>query len=108
MLIALHVAEQDLKAFLDDLAHDAALQEKLKGTKDLDAAFAVIKESDFDVSKADLLRDQLQSIAALTDEELESTAGEGFTVAFYCNTIGGPYTCAWGCQGNETILGACQ
>jgi len=26
------VAEQDLKAFLDALAHDAALQEKLKGS----------------------------------------------------------------------------
>ena len=88
------MAEQDPKAFLDALAHDAALQEKLKGTKDLDAAFAVIKESDFDVSKADFQLDQVQFIAALTDEELESAAGEGFTVAFYCNTIGGPYT--WG------------
>ena len=53
MLIALHVAEQDLKAFLDALANDASLKEMLKGTKDLNAAFAVIKESGFDVSNAD-------------------------------------------------------
>jgi Nif11 domain len=51
--IAVDVAEQDLKAFLDALAHDTALQEKLNDTKDLDAALAVAKEAGFEISKAD-------------------------------------------------------
>lgn len=107
-MTAVDVAEQDLKAFLDAIAHDAALQEKLKDTKDLDAALAVAKEAGFEISKADFHRYQLHSIAALSDEELESAAGGGFTIPIYCNTIGGTYTCVWGCQGNETILGLCQ
>jgi predicted ribosomally synthesized peptide with nif11-like leader len=59
-LIAVDVPDQGLKAFLDALAHDAALQKHLNDTKDLDAALAVAREAGFDVSKADWLRHQVE------------------------------------------------
>jgi len=75
------VAEQDLKAFLDALAHDTALQEKLNDTKDLDAALAVAKEAGFEISKADWLLYQSKLITELSDEELEGVTG-GTSILF--------------------------
>jgi predicted ribosomally synthesized peptide with nif11-like leader len=101
------MSEEQLSALLAKLKEDAGLQEKLKGAADLDAALAMAKEAGFDVSKADWLRYQAKQTLELSEEELEGVAGGQFTIAIYCNTVGGTYSCFWGCNGNETLLGAC-
>jgi predicted ribosomally synthesized peptide with nif11-like leader len=63
--------EEQLSALLAKLKDDAGLQEKLKGTADLDAAIALAKEAGFDVSKADWLKYQAKQTLELSDEELE-------------------------------------
>ena len=79
------MSEEQLTALLAKLNDDAGLQEKLKGAADLDAAVAMAKEADFDVSKADLLRYQANQTLELSDEELEGVAGGGgLTSDFWC------------------------
>ncbi len=73
------MSEEQLAALLAKLKDDAGLQEKLKGTADLDAVLAIAKDAGFDVSKADLLRYQANQTLELSDEELERVAGGTMT-----------------------------
>jgi predicted ribosomally synthesized peptide with nif11-like leader len=72
------MSEEQLAALLAKLKDDAGLQEKLKGTADLDAVLAIAKEAGFDVSKADWLRYQANQTLELSDEELEGVSGGTF------------------------------
>jgi len=74
------MSEQQLTALLAKLKDDAGLREKLQGAVDLDAAFAMIKEAGFDVSKAEWLKAQATQALELSDEELENVAGSGYVV----------------------------
>jgi len=79
------MSEEQLSALLAKLKDDAGLQEKLKGAADLDAVVALLEEAGFDVSKADLLRDQAKQTLELSDEELEGiSGGTDFTMLFVC------------------------
>ena len=69
------MSEEQLSALLAKLKEDTALQEKLNGAADLDAAVAIAKEAGFDVSKADWLRHQAKQTLELSDEELEVVSG---------------------------------
>jgi len=82
------MSEEQLTALLAKLKEVVALQEKLKGAADLDAALTIAKEAGFDVSKADWLRYQAIALE-LSDEELESAAGVGQYSAQFTN----PYCC---------------
>ena len=66
---------------LAKLQVDSGLREKLQGAADLDAAIALAKESGFDVSKADWMKYQASQPQELSDEELESVAGGGCSIA---------------------------
>jgi predicted ribosomally synthesized peptide with nif11-like leader len=69
------MSEEQLSAFFEAVKADAALQEKLKGAADMDAAVAMAQEAGFDVSKADWLKHQANQTLELSDEELEGAAG---------------------------------
>ncbi len=69
------MSEEQLSALLAKLNEDAELQEKLKGSADLDAAVAIAKEAGFDVGKADWLRHQAKQVSELSDDELAGVAG---------------------------------
>ena len=71
------MSEEQLKAFLEAVKADAALQEKLKAATDADAAVAIAKEAGFVISAAELMARRSEAID-LTDAELESVAGGGF------------------------------
>ena len=103
----LAMSEEQLAALIAKLKDDEGLQEKLKGAADLDAAVAIAKEAGFDVSKAAWLKYQAKQTLELSDEDLERVAGGGTTIGFYCYTVAGTYSCLWGCNGDNTLLGAC-
>ena len=67
------MSEEQLSALIAKLNEDSALQEKLKGAADLDAAVAMARESGFDVSKDDWLRHQ--TTQKLSDDEVDGIAG---------------------------------
>ena len=101
------MSEEQLSALLAKLKEDAGLREKLQGAGDLDAAVALANEAGFDVSKADWLKYQAKQTLELSDEDLERVAGGGVTIGMYCYSVAGTYSCLWGCNGDNTILGAC-
>ena len=77
------MSEEQLTALLAKIKEDTALQEKLKGSADLDAAVALAKEAGFNVSKADWLEYQAKQTVELSDEELSDlelagVSGGGF------------------------------
>ena len=76
------MSEEQLTALLAKIKEDTGLQEKLKGSADLDAAVALAKEAGFNVSKADWLEYQAKQTVELSDElsdlELEGVAGGFF------------------------------
>jgi predicted ribosomally synthesized peptide with nif11-like leader len=69
------MSKEQLAALLAKLQNDEGLQEKLKGTADLDAFIAIAKEAGFVVSKADWLRYQAIQTLGLSDDELGEVAG---------------------------------
>jgi predicted ribosomally synthesized peptide with nif11-like leader len=70
------MSEEQLKAFLDALQGDTALQERLKAAADTDAVVALAREAGFAISKAEMLKVHgVQQTWELSDEELESAAG---------------------------------
>ena len=71
------MTEEQLTALLAKIKEDTGLQEKLKGSADLDAAVALAKEAGFNVSKADWLKYQAKQTIELSDEELEGVTGGG-------------------------------
>ncbi len=79
------MSEQQLKAFIEKIAADATLQEKLKAVSDPDSVMAIAKEAGFMISTDDLKKAQVE----VSDQELEGAAGGDccVTVASY-NTEG--------------------
>ena len=71
------MSEEQLKAFLEAVKADTALQEKLKAATDPDAVVAIAKAAGFMISAEDLKKAQ----AEVSEEELESVAGGTITVA---------------------------
>ena len=69
------MSEEQLPALLAKLKEGGGLREKLQGAADLDAAVAMAKEAEFDVSKADWLKYQGSKTLELSDEELEGVSG---------------------------------
>ena len=67
----LDMSEDQLKAFLEAVKADAALQEKLNAAEDDDAVVAIAKEAGFLISAEELQRSQ----AEISEEELEGVAG---------------------------------
>jgi predicted ribosomally synthesized peptide with nif11-like leader len=69
------MSEEQLSAFFEAVKADAALEEKLKGSADVDGAVAIALEAGFDVSKADWLKTQASQILEMSDEELAGVSG---------------------------------
>lgn len=65
------MSEEQLKAFLEVVKADTALQEKLKGATDPDDVVAIAKEAGFAISSDDLKKAQSE----VSEEELEGVAG---------------------------------
>ena len=65
------MSEEQLKAFLEAVKADAALQEKLKAAGDAEAVVAIAKAAGFVISAEELKRAQTE----LSEEELEGVAG---------------------------------
>ena len=65
------MSEQQLKAFLEKVKRDTALQEKLKAASDANTVAAIAKEAGFSISVDDLKNAQSE----ISDEELEGVAG---------------------------------
>ena len=63
--------EEQLKAFLEVVKADEALQEKLKAAGDADAVVAIAKGVGFAISVEELAKAQTE----LSDEQLDSVAG---------------------------------
>ena len=68
------MSEEQLKAFLEAIQADEALQQKLQGLTDVDAIVAVAKVAGFSIS-ADELKKAKESVEELSDVELEGVAG---------------------------------
>ena len=69
------MSEDQLKAFLEAVKADDAIQEKLNAAGDNDAVIAIAKAAGFSITAEELI--QLK----LSDEEVESVAGG---VGTYC------------------------
>ncbi len=69
------MSEEQLKAFLDALQGDTALQERLKAAADSDAVVALAREAGFALSEAETRKAQAQQTLELSEEELEGVAG---------------------------------
>ena len=77
------MSEEQLKAFLEAVKTDAALQEKLKAAADADAVVAIAKAAGFVISADDLKKAQ----AEVSDEELEGVVGGGINCLFYASKV---------------------
>ena len=69
------MSEQQLKAFLEKLEGDAAMQEKLKSTDDINAVVEIAKAAGFMISAEELKKTQ----AEVSERELEGVAGGAAT-----------------------------
>jgi predicted ribosomally synthesized peptide with nif11-like leader len=69
------MSEEQLKAFLEAVKADAALQEKLKAATDADAAVAIAKEAGFVISAEVLGAGLNRQSEEMSDGELEGVAG---------------------------------
>ena len=67
------MSEEQLKAFLEAIKADEALQEKLNAAADADAVVEIAKEEGFVISAEELKVVQ----AEISEEELEGVAGGG-------------------------------
>ena len=65
------MSEEQLKGFLEAVAADATLQEKLKAAADAEAVVAIAKTAGFAIFVEELKRAQ----AELSEQELEGVAG---------------------------------
>lgn len=66
------MSEEQLKAFLESVKADAALQEKLKAAQDAEAVVALAKAAGFVISADEVTRAQAD---ISEEEELERVAG---------------------------------
>jgi predicted ribosomally synthesized peptide with nif11-like leader len=68
------MSEEQLKAFLEAVKADAALQKKLQAATDANAAVAIAKEAGFVIS-AEAFKSDSDKRLQLSDEDLEGLAG---------------------------------
>jgi predicted ribosomally synthesized peptide with nif11-like leader len=68
------MSEDQLKAFLEAVKTDPALQEQLKAAKDADGVATIAKEAGFAISVEEFV-EELSKVQELSDEELEDVAG---------------------------------
>lgn len=69
------MSEEQLKAFLEAVKANAALQEKLKAATDADVIAQIAKAAGFIISAEELKRNQ--SAPEVSEDELEAVAGAG-------------------------------
>ena len=69
------MSEEQLLAFVQAVKSDLTLQDRLKGAENLDAVATIAIESDYLVTKVELLKAQAEQTLELSDEELETVAG---------------------------------
>lgn len=69
------MSEDQLKAFLDAVKCDEALQAKLKSITDPSALVEIAAKAGFELSSSDLL----QANATMSEEELEGLVGGEYT-----------------------------
>ena len=72
------MSEEQLKAFLEAVKADAALQEKLKAATDADTVVAIAKAVGFMISAEELKKAQ----AEVSEGELEGVAGGRYNDSF--------------------------
>ena len=75
------MSEEQLKGFLEAVAADAELQEKLKAATDVEAVVAIAEAAGFVVSAEELEALVLQAQAEMSEEELQGVAGGGVRAA---------------------------
>ena len=71
------MSEEQLKGFLETVAADAELQEKLKAAADTDAVVEIAKAAGFVIYAEELEALVLQAQADISEEELQGVAGGG-------------------------------
>ena len=71
------MSDEQLKGFLEAVAADAELQEKLKAAADADAVVEIAKAAGFVIYAEELEALVLQAQAEMSDEELQGVAGGG-------------------------------
>ena len=71
------MSEEQLKGFLEAVAADAELQEKLKAATDVEAVVAIAEAAGFVVSAEELEALVLQVQAEMSEEELQGVVGGG-------------------------------
>ena len=69
------MSEEQLKGFLEAVAADAELQEKLKAATDVEAVVAIAEAAGFVVSAEELEALVLQAQSEISEEELQGVAG---------------------------------
>ena len=69
------MSEEQLKGFLEAVAADAELQEKLKAAADTDAVVEIAKAAGFVISVEELEALMLKAQAEISEEELQGVAG---------------------------------
>ena len=74
------MSEEQLKAFLEKLAADTSLQEKLKAAANSDAVLGIAKEAGFMIFADELKKTQSE----ISDEELEGVAGGLCSTGSFC------------------------
>lgn len=91
------MSEEQLKAFLEAVKADTALQEKLKAATEPDAVVAIAKAAGFVISTEELKKAQSE----ISEEELEGVAGAGkdtYGWKCYRDAISQAKVCPWGEQ----------
>jgi len=71
------MSEEQLKAFLEKLKGDVALQEKLSAAARPDAVVAIAKAAGFSITTSDISAHRQGLSEGLSDEELEGVSGGG-------------------------------
>ena len=69
------MSDEQLKGFLEAVAADAELQEKLKAATDVEAVVAIAEAAGFVVSAEELEALVLQAQSEISEEELQGVAG---------------------------------
>ena len=77
------MSEEQLKAFLEAVKADSALQEKLKAACDADAVVTIAKAAGFIISAEELKKSQEELSEELSARELESVAGGFLHLIFF-------------------------
>jgi predicted ribosomally synthesized peptide with nif11-like leader len=86
------MSSEQLSAFMEVVATNEGLQEKLKCVADFDGLAELARGAGFDVTKADCIKLQDQQIIELTDNDLDGLSGGGNNtgwLGFWCSTADG-------------------